>query len=206
MLVKPDNYDTIQVNQDFERLEIGGHKGIIKKVEEYTSNISGNTSLKVEVDTTNDDKQPNYFQQQYDNNSNMDKKWSNGAIKYVSLKQDENCVRMLKSFITAIENSNSNFTYDWNKDIDQLNGKKVGLVFGLEEYQDNEGNTKTVTKLVQFRTLDKINNISIPKVKLLDGTYVDYDDYSKTKQRNIEDTAKNLFGDSLEISSDSLPF
>ena len=64
MLVKPSNYDEIQVNQEFERLELGGHKGIIKSVEEYTSTISGNTSLKVEVDTATDDKQPNYFQKQ----------------------------------------------------------------------------------------------------------------------------------------------
>ena len=58
MLKKPSNYDDVQVNQDFERLELGGHKGIIKNVEEYTSTISGNTSLKVIVDTDSTDKQP----------------------------------------------------------------------------------------------------------------------------------------------------
>ena len=94
MLVKPSNYDEIQVNQEFERLELGGHKGIIKNVEEYTSAISGNTSLKVEVDTATDDKQPNYFQKQFDENTNMDKKWSTGGTKYVSLKQDENCIKI----------------------------------------------------------------------------------------------------------------
>ena len=167
MLKKPSNYENIQLAEEFERLELGGHKGIIKNVYEYTSEISGNTSLRVEVDTASDDKQPNYYQQQFDNNPNMDKKWSNGAIKYVSLKEDENCVRMLKSFITAIENSNSNFTYDWNKEVEQLKGKKVGLVFGLEEYQDNEGNIKTATKMVQFRSIDKINEIKIPKVKTM---------------------------------------
>lgn len=179
ILNKPNNYDEIQVNQDFEKLELGGHKGIIKKVEEYTSTISGNTSLKVEVDTASDDKQPGYYQEQFDNNTNMDKKWSTGATKYVSLKQEENCLKMLKSFITAIENSNNGFVYDWNKDIDQLKGKKVGLVFGLEEYQNQEGNTKTATKLVQFRSIDKVDNVKIPKVKLLDGTFIEYEEYSK---------------------------
>ena len=47
ILKKADNYDEIVVNQEFEKLELGGHKGIIKNVEEYTSQISGNTSLKV---------------------------------------------------------------------------------------------------------------------------------------------------------------
>ena len=168
---KPNKYEEVQVNSEFERLELGGHKGIIKNVEEYTSTISGNTSLKVEVDTALDDKQPKYFQEQYDNNTDMNKKWSTGATKYVSLKEDENCVKMLKGFITAVENSNSGFEYNWDKDIDQLKGKKVGLVFGLEEYEDQEGKLKTATKLTQFRSLDKIDNVKIPRVKLLDGTF-----------------------------------
>lgn len=200
ILKKADNYDTIVVNEEFERLELGGHKGVIKKVEEYTSPISGNTSLKVEVDTDKDDKQPNYYQEQFDKNTNSNKKWSTGATKYVSLKEDENCVKMLKGFITAVENSNLNFTYDWNKDIEQLNNKKVGLIFGLEEYTDNEGKTKTATKLTQFRSLDKVDNAKIPKVKLLDGTFIDYEDYKKI------DAITNPFENLIETSNDDNDF
>lgn len=184
MLVKPSNYDEIQVNQEFERLELGGHKGIIKSVEEYTSTISGNTSLKVEVDTATDDKQPNYFQKQYDENTNADKRWSSSGTKYVSLKQDENCIKMLKAFITSVENSNSGFSYDWNKDVDQLKGKKVGLVFGLEEYENDKGETKTATKLTQFRSVDKVDNAKIPNVRLLNGSYIEYDKYNSNTTNN----------------------
>lgn len=201
MLKKPENYDEIQVNQEFERLSLGGHKGIIKKVEEYTSNISGNTSLKVEVDTASDDKQPEYFQNQFDSNDSADKKWAAAGTKYVSLKEDENCVRMLKSFITAVENSNDGFTYDWNKEIEQLNGKKVGLLVGQEEYQDNEGKTKLANKVVQFRSIDKVESLQIPKVKLLDGTFVDYDDYTKNStSTNTNDEV------GVEIGPDQMPF
>ena len=201
MLKKPSNYDEVQVNQEFERLELGGHKGIIKSVEEYTSPISKNTSLKVEVDTDRDDKQPNYFQKQFDENTDMTKKWSTGATKYVSLKEDENCVKMLKAFITAVENSNPNFIYDWNKDIDQLKGKKVGLVFGFEEYTNQQGETKTATKLVQFRSLDKVNEIKIPKVKLLDGSFIEYEDY---KNRDKKDNAYSEYDTTIEITDDIL--
>jgi hypothetical protein len=197
---KPNKYEEVQVGGDFTPIDLGGHKGIIKKVEEYTSQISGNTSLKVEVDTDKDDKQPNYYQEQYDNNTNMNKKWSTGATKYVSLKEEENCIKMLKSFITAVENSNNGFTYDWSKDIDQLNGKKVGLVFGLEEYQDNEGKTKTATKLVQFRSLDKLNTIKIPKVKKLDGTFVDYEEYKNGS------SSTTPFDDKIEVTDDDVSF
>ena len=202
MIAKPKIYDEVQVNLDFERLELGGHKGIIKNVSEYTSQISGNTSLKVEVDTDSTDKQPGYFQKQYDNDTRSDKKWSTGATKYVSLKEDENCVKMLKSFITSVENSNPGFTYDWNKDVDQLKGKKVGLVFGLEEYQNQEGKLKTATKLNQFRSLDKVDHVSIPKVRLVSGAYMDYDDYiEETKESSNPFEALE---DVVEISDDIL--
>lgn len=195
MLKKPSNYDEVVVNEDFERIELGGHKGVILKVQEYTSEVSGNTSLKVCVDTSSDDKQPNYFKKQYDNNTLSEKKWSNSAIKFVSLKEDENCVKMLKGFITAVENSNAGFVYDWNKEVNQLEGKKVGLMFGLEEYQDNEGKIKTTSKLVQFRSIDKVDNTKIPKVKLISGEMVEYEDYQKNKNNPI---ARQLTDEELD--------
>ena len=204
MLVKPSNYDKIQVNQEFERLELGGHKGIIKNIIEYTSAISGNTSLKVEVDTSSDDKQPNYFQKQFDENTNMDKKWSNSGTKYVSLKQDENCIKMLKAFITSVENSNPNFTYDWNKEVDQLKGKNVGLVFGLEEYQNDKGETKTSIKLTQFRSIDKVDNVRIPNVRLLNGSYMPIDDYNEIKEEKSNSSSFKEFSDLVEITDNLL--
>ena len=204
MLKKPENYDNIEVNLEFTSISLGGHKGIILGVEEYTSPISGNTSLKVSVDTSKDDVQPDYFAEQYKSDTRPEKKWSNSAIKYVSLKEDENCVRMLKGFITSVENSNNGFVYDWNKEVDQLKGKKVGLVFGLEEYTNNDGETKTITKLNQFRSIDKINEVKIPKVKLLNGDLIEYDEY---KNRIKVNELKQEFGSSVvEISNEELPF
>lgn len=204
ILNKPNKYEEVQVNQEFERLELGGHKGVIKNVEEYTSTISSNTSLKVEVDTANDDKQPNYYQKQFDENTNMDKKWSTGATKYVSLKDDENCIKMLKAFITSVENSNNGFTYDWNKDINQLKGKKVGLVFGLEEYTKQDGTIGLATKLNQFRSIDKVDNAKIPKVKLLDGSFVEYEVYNSRKtETTSNDPFANVDG-MVEVTDDIL--
>lgn len=204
MLVKPNNYDEVQVNQDFERLELGGHKGVIIKAEEYTSDVSGKTSLKVYVDTAKDDKQPGYFKKQYDNDTREDKKYPNGAIKYVSLGDSETQVKMLKAFITAVENSNNGYTFDWKKEVDQLKGKKVGLIFGLEEYTKQDGSTGTVTKLNQFRSIDKVDNALIPRVKLLDGSYRDYDDYVEEKQENKSNDPFKDYGDVVEIDDNFL--
>lgn len=202
MIKKPSNYDNVEVMEfDFTPIELGGHKGIIMKAEEYTSPQSGKTSLKVSADTAKDDKQPEYFKEQYKNDVRIDRKWSNSAIKYVPLGEEENQVRQLKAFITAYENSN-NCQFDWNKDWEQLTNKKIGLVFGMEEYENQAGELKTVNKLREFRSIDKVDNVKIPKVKLLDNTYVDYEEYNKSSA----DKAKDLFGSSVEISSDDLPF
>ena len=85
MLKKPNNYENVQLNEDFIAIELGGHKGVIKNAEVYTSEFSGKTSLKVCVDTAKDDKQPEYFAELYKNDDRENKKWSSSAIRYVSL-------------------------------------------------------------------------------------------------------------------------
>ena len=198
---KPKNWDSVQANTgDYESLKLGGHEVVIKDAYEYTGQ-TGNVSLKVEVDIAGNDEQKDFFQRQYDANTNTDKKWPTGGCKYISLKDDDTCVSMFKGFTTCVENSNKGYT--WNFDEKTLKGKKLCAVFGLEEFKDNEGNTKTATKLVQFRSLDKLDSIKIPKVKLLNGAYMDYEDY---KNKSI-DSAKAIFDDeAIEIPEDALPF
>ena len=203
MIAKPKMYDEINIIEEYEKISLGGHKGIIMKAEEYTSPQSGKTSLKVSADTAKDDKQPEYFKEQYKNDVRIDRKWSNSAIKYVPLGEEENQVRQLKAFITAYENSN-NCKFDWNKDWEQLTNKKIGIVFGMEEYENQAGELKTVNKLREFRSIDKIDNIKIPKVKKLDNSYVDYEEYINSK--NSSNDPFSDFGNIVEISSDSLPF
>ena len=203
MIKKPSNYDNVEVTEfDFTPIELGGHKGIIMKAEEYTSPQSGKTSLRVSVDTAKDDKQPEYFAEQYKNDTRIDRKWSNSAIKYVPIGEEENQIKMLKSFITAYENSN-NCQFDWNKNWDQLKGKKIGIIFGMEEYENQAGELKTVNKLREFRSIDKVDNIKIPKVKKLDGTYVDYEEYINSKNSSNEPFSD--FGNIVEFT-DELPF
>lgn len=202
MIKKPNNWDAVEVMDfDYIPIELGGHKGIIMKAEEYTSPQSGKTSLKVSVDTAKDDKQPEYFKEQYKNDVRIDRKWSNSAIKYIPLGEEENQVKMLKAFITAYENSN-NCQFDWNKDWEQLTGKKIGIVFGMEEYENQAGELKTVNKLREFRSIDKVDNVQIPKVKLLDGSYISYDDYIKKN----ETTNSYLANSTVDIPDSALPF
>ena len=188
---------------EFENLELGGHEIVILDAREYTSDISGNTSLKVSVDIAGNDKQKDFFKKQYDENTNSDKKWPTGGVRYLSLKNEQ--LAYLKGFTTALENSNKGFKFDVNGTWEQLKNLKLAGQFGLEEYQDNEGNIKTATKLIQFRSLDKLSEIKIPKVKLLNGTMMDYEEY-KNRSNNVQNLVNELGADIVEISDDKLPF
>ena len=197
-----DLWDKIEAKEfgDFETLELGGHEIVIMDAREYTSEFTGNTSLKISVDIAGNDKQKGYFKNQYDENTNNDKKWPSGSVKYLSLKDEQ--LTYLKGFITSLEKSNNNFKFNTKGNWEQLKGLKLAGQFGLEEYKDNEGNIKAATKLVQFRSLDKLNEIKIPKVKLLDGSFMEYEDY-KNRSINIANDKSN---DVVEINPDNLPF
>lgn len=182
---------------EFENLELGGHEVKILKAEEYTSPVSCTTSLKVEVDVSGNDKQAGFFQKQYDENPNADKRWPTGATRYLSLKPES--IAYLKGFITSLEKSNPNFKFNPDGIWDQIKNLKIAGVFGLEEYQGSDGDVHKATKLTQFRSLDKLSEITIPSVKLVDGTYIDYESY---KNRSNSTTSAS----SAEIKANDIPF
>lgn len=203
MLKKPNIWDTTEGIEygDYEQLELGGHEIVIKAAYEYTGQ-TGNTSLRIEVDIAGNDKQAGFYQKQYDNNMTVDRKWPNGACKYISLKEDENCVALFKGFTTAVEKSN--LGYKWNFDETTLVGKKICGVFGLEEFEKQDGTIGTAVKLTQFRSLDKLKDVQVPKVKLLDGTTMSVDDYMEYySNRNLKnETKKSVTGDKVDTFID----
>ena len=199
-----DLWETTEAKEfgEIERLELGGHELVILDAREYKSEISGNVSLKVSVDIGGKDKQKGFFQKQYDNNTLSERKWPTGGVKYMSLKDEQ--LGFLKCFITALEKSNPNFKFNTKGTWEQLKELKIAGQFGLEEYEKQDGSVGTATKLVQFRSLDKLNEIKIPKVKLLNGEMVEYEKY---QNRNSSNELNELFGDSVvEISNENLPF
>ena len=198
-----DLWDTTEAKEfgEYDALKLGGHEIKILDAREHKSEFTGNTSLKISVDIAGNDEQKGFFQKQFDNNTNADKKWSNGACKYLSLKDEQ--LAYLKGFITALEKSNPNFKFNTKGEWKQLEGLKLAGVFGLEEYEKQDGTIGTTIKLIQFRSLDKLNDIKTPKVKLLDGTMVEYENYKPNFNENSTDPFAQ-YSDVVEISDDIL--
>ena len=187
---------------EYSNLELGGHEIVILDAREHKSEFSGNISLKISVDISGNDKQKGFFKKQYDENTSADKKWPAGAVKYCSLKDEQ--LGYLKGFITSLEKSNPSFKFNKKGTWEQLKNLKLAGQFGLEEYKKQDGTIGTCIKLVQFRSLDKLNEIKIPKVKKLDGSFVEYEDYNEIKEEKSNSSSFKEFTDLVEITDNLL--
>ena len=112
---KPNNYENTQVQGEFTPVELGGHKLVIKQVEERTSR-NGKPMIVVYFDFAPGDKQAGYFTEAFKNDIRPDKKWSNQATNYIPTEDnDGNCSRSFKTFLTCIEHSNNGFSTQQRK-------------------------------------------------------------------------------------------
>lgn len=162
---KPSNYNETQAQGEWIPVELGGHKMIVKQVNEKKSQ-SGKDMIVVLFDFAPDDKQPNYFMDSFNNDTRQDKKWSNQATQYILTEDaDGKCSRQFKTFCTCVENSNPGFECWKNDQFDfaGIKGKKIGGVFG-EQMDFYNGEEKKKRVLRWFCSIDKAADAAIPEI------------------------------------------
>ena len=100
---KPNNYENTQAQGEFTPVELGGHKMVIKSVEERMSKTN-KPMIVVFFDFAPGDKQAGYFMESFKNDIRPEKKWPNQGTQYI-LTEDENgdCSRSFKTFLTCVE-------------------------------------------------------------------------------------------------------
>ena len=193
------DFDKVEAKgmDDFRGLPIGAYECVIMDARVNHNEQSGKDTFKVSVDIASGEFK-DYFRKMYENDTRIDRKWNNNAVKYLSYTGDN--VAFFKGFIKTIENSNIGYVWDWNET--KLKGKKVCGVFQYEEYEKQDGTRGIKVRLSKFRSLDKLKDIEVSdSIKMLDGSYVSYDDYMERKEDKFAD-----FKDCVEINPDSLPF
>ena len=194
------DFDKIEAKgmDDFRGLPIGAYECVIMDARVNHNEQSGKDTFKVSVDIASGEFK-DYFRKMYENDTRIDRKWNNNAVKYLSYTGDN--VAYFKGFITTVENSNVGYKWDWDET--KLKGKKVCGVFQYEEYEKQDGTKGIKVRLNKFRSLDKLKEIEVSdSVKMLDGTYRSYDDYMEKVE---EKKPFSDFGNIVEIS-DELPF
>ena len=163
---KPQGYDEVQAGGDFTPIELGGHKLIIKKIEEATAS-TGTKYLKVSFDTAPDDAQPNYYTEQWKNDTRDNKKWGGVAMLFPTDREGKTS-KTFKQFCTSIERSN-NSQIQWGAGFEtSIVGKKIGGVFGEEEYIGNDGTVKTARKLFWWRSVEGLADAKVPDKRTVD--------------------------------------
>ena len=176
--------DAVEVGER-ETLELGGHEVEILDARIHINEQTGNKTVKICVDFAGNDKQKGFFKRQYDNNTLSEAKWPRGGVRYLSLKKEN--LAYLKGFVTTLENSNKGFKFDTSKGWDQVKGLKCAAQFGLEEYEAQDGSVRARTVLKNFRSLDKLSEITVPQVVLINGDKISIEEYNekyKGKDRN----------------------
>ena len=199
-----ENWETIEAKgmEDFKALPIGAYECVIKDARVNHNKETGKNTFKVSIDIASGEYK-DYFLKRYNNNTNTDKKWDNNAVRYLGYEGDN--ASYFKGFLTSVENSNPGYKWDWNEE--KLAGKKICGVFQYEEYEKQDGSKAVKVRLNKFRSLDKMKDIEVSdNVKMLNGTYMSIDDYNEKNENYVSSKADDLFGTTIEISEDALPF
>lgn len=200
---KIENWDNIEAKgmDDFKALPIGAYECKIINAVENHNEQSGKTTLKVMVDIASGEYK-DYFKKRYDSNTAIDRKWDNNATKFLAFEGEN--TSFFKGFITIVENSNVG--YKWNWEESTLRDKKLVGVFQYEQYEKQDGTKALKVRLTKFRSLDKLGKIEVSdSVKMLDGSYVSYDDYMERTENSSNEPFSD-FGNIVEVSTEDLPF
>lgn len=191
------DFDKVEAKgmDDFRGLPIGAYECVIKDARINHNEQSGKDTFKVSVDIASGEYK-DYFQKMYESDTRIDRKWNNNAVRYLAFTGDN--VAYFKGFLTVIENSNIGYKWDWDET--KLKGKKVCGVFQYEEYEKQDGTRGIKVRLTKFRSLEKLKEIEVSdSIKLLDGSYVEYEEYMKNNGNNNS-------SNEIEVTGDMLPF
>ena len=168
MINMPKDYANIPIN-NFEPAEAGGHKATIMRVDETTSK-NGLQMLVIYFDFDENDKQPNYYMKKFEadkKSPDREEKWR--GVMYLVVDQGTNYgPSNLKRFVTAVEDSNPGFQVAWGQNFcGCLAGRKVGIVFRIEEYIQSDHQLGAAAKPFRFCAYDKAFEQKIPNRKCL---------------------------------------
>lgn len=163
------DYETTQAYANAERLPIGGY--VIKienvKFEEGTNGMSDRIALMFDIA---EGEFKGFFRTNYENQTQEDKKWKGTYRIYCpkddGSEQDTWTKRRFKTIMEAFEDSNPNFTWNWDEKL--LKGKVIGAIFNDKEYEfnGNRGFFTNCYSLVKAEDIRK-GNFKIPEATLL---------------------------------------
>jgi len=140
---KFNGYEETQTVTEREKLPVGAYPVVIKAAEEKTYSKNGNSFSVLEISfDISDGEFKDFFADDYRTQTQDIKKWKGVLRQFVpkddNSEKDNTTKSFFKTMISAIEDSNPGFHWDWEEAA--LKGKKAACVFRNEEWQFNGAN------------------------------------------------------------------
>lgn len=136
MINRPKNWDNVQAFSDRQKLPVGAYVCKIKKASVQETDFGFQLALAFDI---TEGEYAGYYAEEFKNNPANTKKWKGVLRQFLpkddGSEKDEWTKSSLKGLITAIENSN--LGYSWNWDENTLAGKEIGIIFRNEEWDYN---------------------------------------------------------------------
>ena len=169
MIQKPQNWENVQVMTDRVKLPVGAYVCRVKQV--AIQNTDYGDQLAILFDIV-EGEHKDYFSKDYNGNQNADRKWR-GVLRQWLPKddgsdRDETTKRIFKGMVTAFENSNLGYRWDWNEA--SLVNRTVGIMFRNEEW-DYNGKHGWAVRPFYAMSVDKVRrgDYSLPDDKPLNN-------------------------------------
>ena len=173
MIRKPMNWENVQAMTDRAKLPVGAYVCKVKQVG-IQANQSGD-QLAILYDIV-EGEHKDFYARDFQQNTNPEKKWR-GVIRVWLPKddgseRDETTKRLFKGMVTAFEDSNPGF--HWNWDESQLVNKTIGILYRNEEWEYN-GKSGWNVKPLRCMSAGKVRSgdYTLPKDKPLRGDAYD---------------------------------
>ena len=192
------NFENVQAYGDYRTLPKGGYVLKIMQVE-AGSNSYGNL-IKVSFDIA-EGEYKDFYMQDWKNQTGEDRKWRGTYNLYEVLDNgtpaDEKNARKLKTFTTALEESNKEYRWDWDES--KWKGLLVGGLFAISQWRGEDGKVRSPMKMIKPTTVECIrtDNYRLPDDYLIE-------DNASATSTTIPGV--NAFVDVVADDSDELPF
>lgn len=164
---KPKDFDTAPCFGNYPKLPAGGYVCRVMGVEE-TQSKSGASMIKISLDIA-EGKYKDFYAARWREDKRKNRKWGCIVCQLVYATDGTNNTNPgFKSFTTSVTESNNGFAVQWGPGFAAcFKNKLVGVLFGREEYPNNNNELRWGTKPLYFRSTETIRsgNFEVPADK-----------------------------------------
>lgn len=167
MIRKPQNWDNVQVISDRAKLPADAYVCKVKQVAVQQNSYGDQLVILFDIA---EGEYKDFYARDFQQNQNPDKKWKGVQRVWIPTddgsEKDELTKRMFKGMVTAFEESNPG--YKWNWDESSLAQKTVGIIYRNEEWEYN-GKSGWSAKPLRCMSAGKVRSgdYTLPKDKAL---------------------------------------